>query len=206
VGGLGGAVDGGAATSGVWFIPFGVTDGVQLTSTPVRDVEIANGQLYGDGDSTGAPLEIFTVGTGLPTSGAQTTTVLPATGSLDTSAWSYAFVPSSSTVYVASSMVVGSTLMGIQKWTFNGSNWTNATTFQLAPPLSAVGFRGLAAVATGSTVTLVASTVDTGSANNRLALFVDNGVYGTGGTTATGTIIATSATNSLYRGVAWSPR
>jgi hypothetical protein len=63
-----------------------------------------------------------------------------------------------------------------------------------------VGFRGLTALATGSVVTLVATTADTGVTQNRIVVFLDNGQPDAG--SSAGTVIATSPTNTLYRGVA----
>ena len=65
----------------------------------------------------------------------------------------------------------------------------------LPPP---VGFRGVAGFASGGTVTLMASTAETGT--DRLVVFVDDGV-----STPVGTPVATSPANTMFRGVALSP-
>ena len=60
---------------------------------------------------------------------------------------------------------------GLQKWTFNGTTWTLATTLNIA---GNAGFRGVAGYAAGGTVTLMASTAE--NPPNRLVVFVDDGV------------------------------
>jgi hypothetical protein len=101
---------------------------------------------------------------------------------------------------------------GIQKWTLSGGTWSKQTTFNVATgqvPAGQVGFRGLAVLATGGGSTMfIATTVEPGSPvpANHLAVFVDNGVYGSGGMTDTGTVFLTAPTNTLYKGLALSAR
>ena len=87
---------------------------------------------------------------------------------------------------------------GLQKWTYNATTkaWVLASTFNVST--TPIGFRGLAGSAVGNKVTLVASTAD--SNNDRLVVFVDDG------TTVTNTVIATAGTNTVFRGVALSPK
>jgi hypothetical protein len=124
-------------------------------------------------------------------------------------------VPGLDTLYVANDKAVGggdagmSLPNGIQKWVYNGTLWTyfgtmNALTTAPTPS----GFRGLAGVAQGQTVTLMATTVDTGSTFNRLAVFVDPNASTsnyTVTTAPTGTVVVTAPANELFRGVAFWP-
>jgi hypothetical protein len=93
----------------------------------------------------------------------------------------------------------------------SGGTWSMVTTFNLATgqvTAGQVGFRGLAVLATGGgTTTFIASTVEPGSPvpGNHLAIFVDTGVYGTGGMTPTGTVVVQAPTNTLYKGIALQP-
>ena len=85
---------------------------------------------------------------------------------------------------------------GIQKWTLSGGTWGRDTSFAVTP---AIGYRGLAALVTANdVVTLVATTAE--ATNNRIYVFVDSGSG-----SPTSTLMGTSATNTLYRGVAFSP-
>ena len=64
-------------TSGIWYVPFGGSAGVQLAPFPfnptlplsARWLRIFNGQLYGSSDYT-SPY-VYSIGVGLPTSGIQ---------------------------------------------------------------------------------------------------------------------------------------
>src|SRR5262249_27427180 len=147
----------------------------QINSSPIRLLAIFNGQLYGDGD-TGNALEVFTVGNGLPTAPGTAETSLPGfPTSGGPSPWAFVMfdlnpaVPGLDALYLASDRVGSPGMNGIQKWTFDGSNWTLSKTLNLATP---VGFRHVTGLVTGSNVTLVGSTVETA---NRLILFVDDG-------------------------------
>ena len=87
---------------------------------------------------------------------------------------------------------------GVQKWTFDGSAWTRVATFAAVGGGSA-SFRGVTGTVTAGGVTLVASTAESNA--NRLVVFVDEG-----SSDVTGTVIATAPSNTIFRGVALSPR
>jgi hypothetical protein len=89
----------------------------------------------------------------------------------------------------------GAALRGIQKWTYNGTTWSLAGTLSLA---ANVGFRSIAGLLVGGKPTLLASTAD-GATSNRLVVFVDDGVTAP-------RVVATSATNTFFRGVSLPPR
>jgi hypothetical protein len=225
VSGSASTVAGSTTTGGIWYIPFGPTGGaaaVQLNSTGVRDIGIFGGQLYGDGDNiaTSSRPEFFTVGTGTPTTG----TGLPETllpgfpmettpGANDVSPWAFAFV-GANTVYIASDQATGAGVPpnGIQKWTLSGGTWTMQTTFVLAtnqPVSTPAGYRALAILASGGGITtFIGTTVEPGSPvpANHLAVFVDNGVYTPGGMTQIGVVYAQAPSNTVYKGLALSPR
>ncbi len=217
---------GGGSTGGIVYVPLGnpaATPPSVLTMNQFRAVGIFGGMLFGDGESSGTavtPPEVFEIGTGLPTSGSPALNELPglpvAGGA---SPWQFAFfdlsasVPGLDTLYIANDKAVaaGTTTYpnGIQKWVSNGSTWSyygtmNALTTAPTPS----GFRGLGGIAQGQTVTLMATTVDTGSTFNRLAVFVDPNAFVSNYTTATpptGTVVVTAPANELYRGVAYWP-
>ncbi len=190
-----------AGAGGVWY---GLTtaatqSGTEVLATApenVRWLEIFGGQLYGSSGSNGFT-NVFSIGSGLPVTINQTATPLP--GLPTTGASPYGFV-----LFDLDAAVAGNDTLyltddgagaGVQKWTFDGSTWTPGETLNLSPP---VGFRGLAGFASGGTVTLMASTAETGT--DRLVMFVDAGV-----STPTATVVATSPVNTMFRGVALSP-
>jgi hypothetical protein len=192
----------GGATGGVWFVLLGARAGVQIASNPasVRWPLIFDGQLYASA-SSGTFVNVFTVGLGLPQTGIQTNVPLPGmpvTGS--SSPYAYAFfdldptIAGSDTLYVADDRAAASG-GGIQKWTLGATGWALATTFNVTA--TPIGFRGLAGAIVGGHPTLLATTADNVP---RLVSFVDDG------TSAPGTVVATSPTDTAFRGVALSPR
>jgi hypothetical protein len=203
-GGIGAGTDAGGASGGIWTIQHGTTGGTQLSATPARSLGIAGGQLHMSGDA-GAMLLLATVGTGLPTAPGQTLTPLLGMPGSGMSPWGFALfdlnasVAGIDTAYVASEVVgtgdAGAALRGIQKWTYNGTTWSLAATLSLA---ANVGFRSITGLVVGTSPTLIASTAD-GTNANRLVVFVDDGVTAP-------RVLATSSTNTFFRGVSLPPR
>jgi hypothetical protein len=187
------------SSGGVWYVPLGVAGGLQVLSSPndARSVGIFGGQLYADA----AVANVFTVGSGLPTTTGQTATTLP--GLPTTNAASpdgFALfdlnpsVPGLDTLYLADDrgLAMGG---GIQKWAFNGTTWTQVATFNSG--LTA-GLRGLAAVKLpDGTIGLFATTID---ATNSLVRFIDDFVHN-----PTATVLASAPSRYAFRGVAISP-
>ena len=85
---------------------------------------------------------------------------------------------------------------GVQRWTFDGTNWTRTAVFNGG---LTSGVRGVTATVIGSSVVVIAATAETPS---RLVAFIDDGVV----TSGTAIVIATAPANEFYRGVALSPR
>lgn len=186
-----------AGSANVWYGLFGAAtqSGTIVLQTPanVRWLGIFGGQLYGSSGS-GAYTNVFSIGTGLPTTVGQTATSLPGLPTSGASPYGFVLfdldpgVPGNDRLYLADDAA------GIQKWTFDGTTWTETGSLNLTTP---VGFRGLAGFAVNGTVTLMASTAETGS--DRLVVFVDSAAI-------TGTnVVATAPANTAFRGVALSP-
>ena len=188
-------------TGGVHHVALGGTSSTQLIGQVgnlpgnTRVLHIFDGQLYGAAASL--PIYgVFTIGTGLPTM--QTTpAVLPGMPTASgPSSYSFALfdrnaaVAGLDTCYVADDRSVANG-GGVQKWTFDGTTWTLSTTFNTG--LNG-NLRGLAARITGANVTLIL----TDPAN--VYILVDDG-----SAAPAATMIATAATNTAYRGVAFSP-
>jgi len=205
-------------SGGVWSVALGSTGaGTQIATTPVNATypHIFGGQLFlsaGTG-TTRSPLK---VGTGTPTMGPPVTpTTLTGLPTATASPNSYVFFDriqsvgdpafgggAFDTLYIADNG--SAAFQGIEKWTYTGTSatcpgavaacWVRGPTFNLSP---AVGYRGLAGLVTGSNVTLVASTAD---AAPRLVVFVDDGTAN-----PAGSVIGTSTSTQIFRGVAFSP-
>jgi len=166
---------------------------------PVRGPAPA-AQLYVSAASSGF-VGVATVGSGLPTTGGQTTTLLP--GFPTTSGPS----PGGYVVFDLSPSIAGPDVVyvaddrslasggGLQKWTFDGASWTLAATFSNG--LTA-GLRGLAGTLddAGHPV-LYATTADTPT---KLVRATDDGspspAFG---------LLATAPANTAFRGVAMAP-
>lgn len=208
---------GSPSTGGVWFYDGSAFTQVSSTAsgvsvTNMRNVEIYNNQLY-FASSSGSFLGISALGSGLPTSGP----VLPTlTISQGAGASPYGFVMFSTgsqgagvldLAYIADDR--SATGGGLQKWSFNGTTWSNAwsllvssTSNGLAPTTTTnfAGLRGLAGTYDASTgASLYATTTEAN--NNRLISILDTGLA----TPATYTTLQSAGTNFVFRGVDLSP-
>src|SRR5580658_2713176 len=204
--------NGTAVDGGIWYLQGGAADPVASVSSPVltRWLRISGSQLY-TGLAQDAP-GLFQVGTGLPTTGAGVSLAsLPGYAIQDAggtpSPYGFVFlnVNGVQTLYVADDRKVSPG--GLSKWTLSGGTWTQAWSvfYPGSDGGAAGGFRGLTGYATGSTVTLMATSglvVSTLGATppDQLVLIVDNG-----GPPPTPVVLATAPANTTYRGIAISP-
>lgn len=222
-----GTSSGSPVTGGIWYN--NGTSFIQVTSTASgQPTNLRNVEIYGSGANqrlffTSAATSgtgLFTIGSGLPTSAAQTATLVINTGSLGTSASPYGFVMFSTgsqgagvldLAYIADSR--STTGGGLEKWTFNGTSWSNAWWLLLSSTSTAltsspgVGIYGLGGGLTGSydsttsTATLYAvSGGALSTAQNALVSITDNGT-----TPSSYTTLLTSGSNYVFRGVDFSP-
>jgi hypothetical protein len=166
-------------SGGTWYTTLGGSSPVQIESTANRVVEIQNSQLYGS-----TMLSIFSIGSGLPTSSASTTN-LPMFGGTGYNPHNY-FFSALDTLYVADD---GAANPGIQKWTFDGTNWSLAYKFGTAS-------RGMTAYQSGANIIIVA--VGAVTAANVVTVWTDTG------STQTSYTLVTAPANEGYRGVALS--
>ena len=174
--------------NGVRFTTFGGTTTTQLSTSPtnIRTVGIFGDQLY-CGTSSNPFQGVSAIGTGLPTTSGQTTTLLngfPTT--TGPSAYDFYFADAN-TLYVADdrTTVAG----GIQKWVLATGTWTLVQTLN---PATGVGCRGLSGFTEGGVTTLFATTT-----NNLLVSVVDTGP------TSTFSTLVTGVTNTALRDVQW---
>lgn len=177
---------------------YGATSGsiqVSTSLTNTRVVNIFNGQLY-LASASGTFQGISSVGTGLPTTTGNTTTALPGfPTTTGPGAYGFAMNTAGNIIYVADDRAVASG-GGIQKWTFNGTTWSLAYTLGTGTG-STVGARGLAVDFSGSNPVIYATTAE--GTLNRIITITDAGA-GSAATT-----LATSATNNIFRGIAFAP-
>jgi len=192
-----------ATSGGAWYISRGATSGTQILTTPnnTRWIGMASGQLYGS-SSSGTFTNVFTIGTGLPTTAGQTATSFPGMPTSGGSPYGFALfdlnpnVAGLDTLYVGDDRAVASG-GGVQKWTFDGVVWTLVTTFRSG---ITTGVRGLTGyVASNGNIVLVATTNETNA--NTLVRFIDDFIN----LAPPATVLATSPINTAYRGVAMAP-
>jgi hypothetical protein len=201
-------VGGASSTSGgVHYIAFGTMGGTRILDVPtsVRSVVVYGGRLFGASGDT--PYSgVFQIGAGLPTTGGQIASMLPGMPTTGQSPCSFVVldrndaVPGPDTAYVADDRApaVGG---GIQKWTFDGNMWHLIATFNhdATGATLPVGMRGLAGLATGPSVTLVATSAETSV--NRIFMYTDDG----SSLNPTPSLLGTASANTAYRGVAIAP-
>jgi hypothetical protein len=201
------ATGAGSSTKGVWYVGHGLSNDVQLNSSIAMTwCNIFSGQLYGD--SAKGP-NVFTIGTGEPSSGSPTATSLPANypnSGTGQTPMGFVFLDLNTSVAGLDTLYVADELAGgIKKWTWNGATWSqSSTSFTSVTGIGTINFRGLAAVVVGSDVNLIAGTSTATGADQygstHIVKFVDDG-----SASPTGTVIVTAPTNELYKGIAMSP-
>jgi hypothetical protein len=188
------------STIGARYKPFGSVDvSTQLSTTPtnLRVVRVFNGQLYVS-SASGAFLAVSTIGTGTPTTSGQTTTALPGMPTTGThSPYAFSISPDGNTLYVADDGSVAND-GGIQKWTLSAGTWTKAYTL-LNNGTTTTPIRGLTVDWSGVNPVIYATTGTATSSPNLLIKVTDTG----SGSTAT--TLATSPTNTAFRGIDFAP-
>jgi hypothetical protein len=194
--------NGTAAVGGVHYTTLGAFGSTQILSAPnnARFVHAISNQLFGS-SGAGTFVNVFTIGSGFPTSTGQTATSLPGMPTVTgPSPYSFALVDrlpgiaGVDTLYVADDRSIANG-GGIQRWVYDGFSWTLETTFGDGTS----GVRGLAATIEGTGVRIVATTSE--SPTNRIL-----SVFDEPGSSPIIVPIATSPTNTLYRGVAFAPQ
>ena len=219
-----GASTGSPNTGGAWY--YNGTTFTQVSGTAtgqptnLRVAEIYNNQLYAT-SAAGTGYGIWSIGTGLPTTAGNTSTLAINTGA---GADPYGFVMFSTgargagvldLAYIADNRTTAGG--GLQKWTFTGSGtaatWSNSWSLFVSgtvgsPPMTlqsgtAAGFAGLRGLAgTYDSVhgaTLYATTTEL--SNNRLISIFDSGST----TPSTYSTLQSAGTNYVFRGVDLSP-
>ncbi len=186
---------------GVRFFTFGDTNTTQIstTVTNIRAVNAFGGQLY-IATSSGSAVRIGSVGTGLPTTTGQTITNLPGIPTTG-SPYSFYFFDQSNTIAGADVLYIaddGATA-GIQKYSLVNNTWT------LNGTINAPGVRGLTGLIKKDTIMLFGTTGGSGATGGgAIYRFKDFGGYNAAVTGKADTL-ATAATNTAFRGIAFAP-
>jgi hypothetical protein len=204
---------GAGSTGALRYITAGsTTNGVQLnsTTTNIRTVNVANGQLY-IGSSTGVGGDfrgVSAVGTGTPTSSAAFSLLtgmgrlggLADNGNTD-STYDFYF-HNADTVYVTDDDLTAPASGGVQKWVRSGTTWSKVWTVTGATtPWGARSITGRNLPGSTTSVELFAIAAGvSGTGSSDLIRIVD-----TGSGTPTATVLATAATNTVFRGVEMIP-
>ena len=190
----------GGAAGGVRYAPLGASTSTSLVASTyknVRQLAIADGQLYTSADPSKASVTVATVGTGLPTTGTQAVANLPFTSS-PSGPYSYSLLTlgtgsSPDTLYVADNSVGAVVKYGLVSgaWVQQGSVAVPSVT-------------GLTANDDNGTVSLYATSSGTAGTAGTLYGITDAG--GTGGTLGgSATVLASAADGETFRGVAFAP-
>jgi hypothetical protein len=171
-----------------------------------RAIRIFGGNLYFTSQKS-TPIGLYTFTStpgsftpaGLVTSAGVGTNLVFSTGGSSSAPSDFAINPAGTVAYVAD------ITLGIQKWTFNGSSWSNPYTFPLATGSQPVGAFALVVDFSGANPIIYATTLETNLASakqpagNHLARIVDTN------SSATITYLAQAKTNQVLRGVDFAP-
>jgi hypothetical protein len=175
------------AAGGVNYANLGATTSTQINGsnlpTNIRVLNIFGGQLYAStGSTTGGGIGIYSIGSGLPTAGGVTPTLVFQTGTSTTLSSPYDFIfKDANTVYIADDRTTGTG--GLQKWTQNAGTWSLAYS-------ALAGTAGLRSITTDGTTIYGVST------DNKLVSVTD-----TGSAFSAFNTLATAGTNTAFRGV-----
>jgi len=184
---------GGNASGGISYLGTGTSTAVSSTVSNTRTVGIHNGNLY---FTTGSgTVGIYKVGTGLPTTIGQTSTIVIPTGA-GASPYGFQFNTAETVCYVADSRTAAGG--GVQKWVNTAGTWALAYTIGVG---TSTGAYGIAVDFYAGVNPRIYATVSSAS-GTQVLYFDDNGT-----TTPTLNIISTllSTTFKAYRALAFAP-
>ncbi len=177
----------------------GPTTQIALTPTNIRDVNIQNGQLFISTGSAGFN-GISAVGSGVPNTSGQTTTLLPGFSLVSgLSIYDFTFV-GANTLYCADDSAGN---LGLQKWTFDGAQWNKQYQITAGLPLNGrVRQFTTTTDSAGNTVIYGTSQNGTSAGNTTgysLVSLVDTGAN------SSFNVVATVGANTALRGIDWAP-
>ena len=202
--------DGTKTTGGVLFTELAKTTGTQLNEDKnVRQVEVADNQLYVSADPEKEPITVATVGSGLPETTKTPITNLPfATPPEEPYAYSLLTLGlggTPDTLYVADKRKGGET-SAIVKYGLSGGKWVEHGSVEIPCEgcVSEEGVTGVTANDVNGLVTIYATCSGVGGKEGTLYRVADvSGVNGT--LSGVPQEIAKAPTNEAFRGVAFAP-
>lgn len=166
---------------------------VSSSSTNIRCINIFAGRLfYTTASGTSGIWRMSSAA--LPTNSGNTASPYIGT-STGSSPYGFAFNPDTTICYISDDRVLASG-GGIQKWTRSGFTWTLAYTLATGAS-STVGARSIAVNWSGANPLIIAVTAE--ATSNRVISITD------AGSTSVATTLATAGTNTVYRGVSFTP-
>src|ERR1700757_120148 len=187
-----------ANVDGIDYYGPGTPAGLGTNATPPKAyaIRIFNGQIYYSTQKAGptnttAQLGIFSMGSGLPTSGTPTPTQVINTGTVVVE--DFSINPTTDICYIAVNL--NSAVGGIQKWVNSAGTWSLAYT--LGTGIANTGAYGLVVDYSGANPVIYATTFDAGG--NRVIKITDTGA----GSTASTILAATP--NTYYKGITFAP-
>jgi hypothetical protein len=188
--------------NGVNATTLGSSTSTAISTQNTRQLGIFNNQLYLS-SSSGSFKGVNSLGTGLPTSGSPSLTLLAGSAS----AYSYAFVTLGSgstpdTLYVADSTITSGNA-SILKFGLSGGTWVAEGSISV--PVGTLNLEGLAVSVSSGTATLFA-TSGAGTSSGGGSLYKATDSSGAGANASgSATSIATAGANESFRGVAFVP-
>jgi len=199
------------STGGLRYVPsLGSTTSNSLSQANndnLRQVQVIDGKLYITAGALAPGKTVWQVGTGLPTSGAQTYTPTiplnpPVTSQYNTFMLAdfSASVPGFDTIYAISSLQNQS---GLEKWSLVGGTWVlnNTVSFPSNPTDSAFGLTGSVQ---GNTVTMFVTSTSAGSGPSQLQSIVDTSGYNAN-ITGFFNYLADAPFNTVFKGLMLVP-
>jgi hypothetical protein len=184
-----------ASNGGVRYVLLGGTTTTSISATPsnVRAIGIFGNQLYSSSASAGF-IGVSTVGSGVPTTTGQSSTLISATGN-GANEYQFYLLDRDATVAGLDTMYVADQTAGLEKYSWDGSTWTARGTV-------AGIYTGLVAQVNGSNADIY---VTSGTAtNNSIVKITDSAAFNA---TISGspTTLVSAGTNKVFRGLAFAP-
>ena len=193
----------GGAAGGVRYAALGASTSTSLVSSTfknVRQLEIADGQLYTSADPTKAGITVATVGAGLPTSGTNAVTNLPfaSTASAPAEPYAYSLLTLGTGAAPDTLYAADNSLGAVVKYGLVDGSWVQQGSVPVA------NITGLTANDASGTVTIYATA--SGSDGTSGTLYKITDASGIGGTlSGTAAVIASTPAGEAFRGVAFAP-
>lgn len=190
-----------SSTGGVFYTTLGSATGVNISTTAVRNVGVYGGQLFAGSTSSSAPSSVFSLGTGLPTSAAAPAAVPGLPAASDPSTNQFVFLDLSSAVTGVDTLYVADDKgTALTKYSLVGGTWTKNGSIGGGSD----DYNGLTASVAGSDVSLFATRLR-GNNADQLVRLIDPSGYNGAFSGLTVEVLATAASNEVFRGVALSP-